>query len=74
MFPGQTTKEQLDLIFHLLGTPTSEDCPQLCEMPAFKKANFKRQKARPLIGISRIDVQRADLLEKFLKVSRLINN
>ncbi|KAI6175657.1 Protein kinase domain-containing protein [Aphelenchoides bicaudatus] len=66
-FPGQTTKEQLELIFHTLGTPTLEDCPNLCEMRAFKEGNFKKQRARSLIRQPRIDAQRADLLEKFLK-------
>lgn len=72
VFPGQTTKEQLDLIFHTLGTPTPDDCPGLCEMPAFKQGNFKKQRARSLIRQPRIDGQRADLLEKFLKVYSFI--
>lgn len=83
VFPGQSkskiflsfnqkkilaTKEQLDLIFHTLGTPAPEDCPSLCSMKAFKEGNFKKQRARSLIRQPRIDSQRADLLEKFLKV------
>jgi hypothetical protein len=84
VFPGQSklnltsfyyirsflaTKEQLELIFHTLGTPTHDECPTLCEMRAFKEGNFKKQRAKSLIRQPRIDGQRADLLEKFLKVS-----
>uniref|UniRef100_A0A1I7RHA7 cyclin-dependent kinase n=1 Tax=Bursaphelenchus xylophilus TaxID=6326 RepID=A0A1I7RHA7_BURXY len=67
MFPGQSNEEQLKLIFNMLGTPTMEECPDLCQMPGFKQGNFKKQRAKSLIRQPRVDAQRADLLEKCLK-------
>ncbi|KAI6207337.1 Protein kinase domain-containing protein [Aphelenchoides fujianensis] len=59
MFPGQSNDEQLRLIFNTLGTPVADDCPALCEMPAYKqymeKTNGKKQRARSLIRLPRID-------------------
>ncbi|CAD5219452.1 unnamed protein product [Bursaphelenchus okinawaensis] len=67
MFPGQSNDEQLKLIFNMLGTPTMDSCPELCQMPGFKQGNFKKQKAKSLIRHPRVDAQRADFLEKCLK-------
>ncbi|KAI6214238.1 Protein kinase domain-containing protein [Aphelenchoides besseyi] len=71
VFPGQSNDEQLRLIFNTLGTPSPDDCPSLCDMPAFKqymeKSGGKKQRAKSLIRLPRVDGERADLLEKFLK-------
>ncbi|KAI6187277.1 Protein kinase domain-containing protein [Aphelenchoides besseyi] len=71
VFPGQSNDEQLRLIFNTLGTPSPDDCPTLCDMPAFKqymeKSGGKKQRAKSLIRLPRVDGERADLLEKFLK-------
>jgi serine/threonine protein kinase len=67
MFTGQSTVEQLNLIFQLLGTPTAEDHPTLTKLPLFEMSNFKKHKAKTLLWPPRIDSQRADLLNKMLQ-------
>lgn len=68
MFTGQSTNEQLNLIFQTLGTPNSHDHPTICSLPGFKTNTFKKFKAKTLLSPPRIDAQRAELLGKFLQV------
>ncbi|NXX16197.1 CDK18 kinase, partial [Podargus strigoides] len=50
MFPGSTVKEELHLIFRLLGTPTEDTWPGITSNEEFKAYNFTQYRAQPLIN------------------------
>ncbi|NXM79909.1 CDK18 kinase, partial [Oenanthe oenanthe] len=50
MFPGSTVKEELHLIFRLLGTPTEDTWPGITSNEEFKAYNFSQYRAQPLIN------------------------
>ncbi|MBV98751.1 Cyclin-dependent kinase 18, partial [Eschrichtius robustus] len=50
LFPGSTVKEELHLIFRLLGTPTEETWPGVMALSEFRAYNFPRYLPQPLIS------------------------
>ncbi|XP_044530868.1 cyclin-dependent kinase 18 [Gracilinanus agilis] len=67
MFPGSTVKEELHLIFRLLGTPTEESWPGVTSLPEFRAYNFPPYKPQPLINNApRLDTDGIDLLTSLL--------
>uniref|UniRef100_A0A8U7NGT2 cyclin-dependent kinase n=1 Tax=Corvus moneduloides TaxID=1196302 RepID=A0A8U7NGT2_CORMO len=70
MFPGSTVKEELHLIFRLLGTPTEDTWPGITSNEEFKAYNFTHYRAQPLINHApRLDSEGIDLLTNLLLVS-----
>ncbi|KAM5180953.1 cyclin-dependent kinase 18 isoform 1-T1 [Mantella aurantiaca] len=67
MFPGSTVKEELHLIFRLLGTPTEETWPGITSNKEFKAYGFPQYRAQPLKShIPRLDSEGIDLLNSLL--------
>ncbi|XP_060087305.1 cyclin-dependent kinase 18 [Heteronotia binoei] len=67
MFPGSTVKEELHLIFRLLGTPTEESWPGITSNEEFKAYNFAQYRVQPLINHApRLDTEGIDLLMNLL--------
>ncbi|KAM8998775.1 cyclin-dependent kinase 18 isoform 2-T2 [Sarcophilus harrisii] len=67
IFPGSTVKEELHLIFRLLGTPTEDTWPGVTSLPEFRAYNFPRYKPQPLINHApRLDTDGIDLLTSLL--------
>ncbi|NWI00636.1 CDK18 kinase, partial [Tichodroma muraria] len=67
MFPGSTVKEELHLIFRLLGTPTEDTWPGITSNEEFKAYNFTQYRAQPLINHApRLDTEGIDLLASLL--------
>ncbi|XP_044301942.1 cyclin-dependent kinase 18 isoform X2 [Varanus komodoensis] len=67
MFPGSTVKEELHLIFRMLGTPTEETWPGITANEEFKAYNFTQYQAQPLINhVPRLDTEGIDLLTNLL--------
>ncbi|NWW77087.1 CDK18 kinase, partial [Climacteris rufus] len=67
MFPGSTVKEELHLIFRLLGTPTEDSWPGITSNEEFKAYNFSQHRAQPLINHApRLDSEGIDLLTNLL--------
>ncbi|XP_013929836.1 PREDICTED: cyclin-dependent kinase 18-like [Thamnophis sirtalis] len=67
MFPGSTVKEELNLIFRMLGTPTEESWPGITSNEEFKAYQFTQYRAQPLINHApRLDTEGIDLLTNFL--------
>uniref|UniRef100_A0A8C1YHL8 cyclin-dependent kinase n=1 Tax=Cyprinus carpio TaxID=7962 RepID=A0A8C1YHL8_CYPCA len=50
MFPGSTVKEELHLIFRLMGTPTEESWPGITANEEFKSYLFPQYRAQALIN------------------------
>ncbi|KAM9147033.1 cyclin-dependent kinase 18 isoform 1-T2 [Pangshura tecta] len=67
MFPGSTVKEELHLIFRLLGTPTEDSWPGITSNEEFKGYHFTQYQAQPLINHApRLDTEGIDLLTSLL--------
>ncbi|XP_040193477.1 cyclin-dependent kinase 18 isoform X1 [Rana temporaria] len=67
MFPGSTVKEELHLVFRLLGTPTEETWPGIISNNEFKAYGFTQYRAQPLKSqIPRLDSEGIDLLSSLL--------
>ncbi|OXB84467.1 UNVERIFIED_CONTAM: hypothetical protein H355_010894 [Colinus virginianus] len=67
MFPGSTVKEELHLIFRLLGTPTEDTWPGITSSEEFRAYNFTQYRAQPLINHApRLDSDGIDLLMNLL--------
>uniref|UniRef100_A0A8B9BH61 cyclin-dependent kinase n=1 Tax=Anser brachyrhynchus TaxID=132585 RepID=A0A8B9BH61_9AVES len=67
MFPGSTVKEELHLIFRLLGTPTEDTWPGITSNEEFKAYNFTQYRAQPLINHApRLESEGIDLLMNLL--------
>ncbi|KAI5622967.1 cyclin-dependent kinase 18 [Silurus asotus] len=67
MFPGSTIKEELHLIFRLMGTPSEESWPGITANEEFKSYLFPLYKAQPLINhVPRLDTEGIDLLSALL--------
>nr|KAF6315896.1 cyclin dependent kinase 18 [Pipistrellus kuhlii] len=67
LFPGSTVKEELHLIFRLLGTPTEETWPGVVDQPEFRAYNFPRYLPQPLIShVPRLDSEGIHLLTSLL--------
>lgn len=74
LFPGSAVDEQLLLIFHVLGTPSPQLHPSICNSPAFKNYKFPHYYPAHLPNICpRIDQTSLDLLLRLLQVSLLDN-
>uniref|UniRef100_A0A672QQ94 cyclin-dependent kinase n=1 Tax=Sinocyclocheilus grahami TaxID=75366 RepID=A0A672QQ94_SINGR len=67
MFPGSTVKEELHLIFRLMGTPTEESWPRITANDEFKSYLFPQYRAQALINhVPRLDTEGIDLLSALL--------
>ncbi|XP_062969706.1 cyclin-dependent kinase 18 isoform X8 [Cynocephalus volans] len=67
LFPGSTVKEELYLIFRLLGTPTEETWPRVTALSEFRAYNFPRYLPQPLISHApRLDPDGINLLTSLL--------
>uniref|UniRef100_U3F8Q9 cyclin-dependent kinase n=3 Tax=Micrurus TaxID=8634 RepID=U3F8Q9_MICFL len=67
MFPGSTVKEELNLIFRMLGTPTEESWPGITSNEEFKAYQFTQYRAQLLINHApRLDTEGIDLLTSLL--------
>ncbi|XP_036090315.1 cyclin-dependent kinase 18 isoform X5 [Rousettus aegyptiacus] len=67
LFPGSTVKEELHLIFRLLGTPTEETWPGVTALPEFHSYSFPRYLPQPLISHApRLDTDGINLLTSLL--------
>ncbi|XP_037352580.1 cyclin-dependent kinase 18 isoform X2 [Talpa occidentalis] len=67
LFPGSTVKEELHLIFRLLGTPTEETWPGVTALSEFRAYNFPRYLPQPLISQApRLDPDGINLLSSLL--------
>uniref|UniRef100_A0A8C5VL12 cyclin-dependent kinase n=1 Tax=Microcebus murinus TaxID=30608 RepID=A0A8C5VL12_MICMU len=67
LFPGSTVKEELHLIFRLLGTPTEETWPGVTALSEFRTYSFPRYLPQPLISHApRLDTDGISLLTGLL--------
>lgn len=67
LFPGSTVKEELHLIFRLLGTPTEDTWPGVMALTEFRAYNFPRYLPQPLISHApRLDTEGINLLTSLL--------
>uniref|UniRef100_A0A8C7XDF6 cyclin-dependent kinase n=1 Tax=Oryzias sinensis TaxID=183150 RepID=A0A8C7XDF6_9TELE len=67
MFPGATVKEELHLIFRLMGTPTEETWPGIGSNEEFRSYLFPQYKPQGLINhVPRLDTEGIDLLSALL--------
>ncbi|XP_036058441.1 cyclin-dependent kinase 18 isoform X1 [Onychomys torridus] len=67
LFPGSTVKEELHLIFRLLGTPTEETWPGVTSLSEFRAYNFPRYLPQPLLSHApRLDTDGINLLTSLL--------
>ncbi|KAM9613375.1 cyclin-dependent kinase 18 isoform 1-T1 [Trichechus inunguis] len=67
LFPGSTVKEELHLIFRLLGTPTEETWPGVTALSEFRTYNFPQYLPQPLISHApRLDTDGINLLTSLL--------
>ncbi|XP_041578884.1 cyclin-dependent kinase 18 isoform X1 [Vulpes lagopus] len=67
LFPGSTVKEELHLIFRLLGTPTEETWPGVMALSEFRAYGFPRYLPQPLISHApRLDTDGLHLLSSLL--------
>uniref|UniRef100_A0A8C4EHZ6 cyclin-dependent kinase n=1 Tax=Dicentrarchus labrax TaxID=13489 RepID=A0A8C4EHZ6_DICLA len=68
MFPGATVKEELHLIFRLMGTPTEETWPGTSSNEEFKSYLFPQYRPQALINhVPRLDTEGIDLLSALLQ-------
>lgn len=69
LFPGSAVEEQLLLIFHMLGTPSSATHPTMCNSTTFRLCRFPQYRPSSLQNACpRIDQHAADLLHRLLQV------
>uniref|UniRef100_A0A3B1K4V5 cyclin-dependent kinase n=1 Tax=Astyanax mexicanus TaxID=7994 RepID=A0A3B1K4V5_ASTMX len=67
MFPGSTVKEELHLVFRLMGSPSEETWPGITANEEFKSYMFPQYKAQALINhVPRLDTEGIDLLSALL--------
>ncbi|XP_070405183.1 cyclin-dependent kinase 18 isoform X2 [Nothobranchius furzeri] len=67
MFPGATVKEELHLIFRLMGTPTEETWPGVSSNEEFRSYLFPQYRPQALINhVPRLDTEGIDLLTALL--------
>ncbi|VIO86853.1 Uncharacterized protein BM_BM2050 [Brugia malayi] len=68
LFPGSAVEEQLLLIFHMLGTPSSTSYPQMCNSTTFRLCRFPHYRPNVLQNACpRIDQHANDLLHRLLQ-------
>lgn len=67
LFPGATVKEELHLIFRLLGTPTEETWPGVTALSEFQAYGFPQYLPQPLLNHApRLDTDGISLLTSLL--------
>ncbi|XP_055510845.1 cyclin-dependent kinase 18-like [Leucoraja erinacea] len=67
LFPGSTVKEELHLIFRLLGTPTDDTWSGITSNEEFKTYNFPYYRPQPMINhVPRLDAEGLDLFANLL--------
>uniref|UniRef100_A0A673X5U2 cyclin-dependent kinase n=1 Tax=Salmo trutta TaxID=8032 RepID=A0A673X5U2_SALTR len=67
MFPGSTVKEELHLVFRLIGTPTEDSWPGISNNDEFRSYMFSQYRPQPLINhVPRLDTEGIDMLTALL--------
>lgn len=67
LFPGATVKEELHLIFRLIGTPTEETWPGISASEEFRSYLFPQYKPQALLNhVPRLDLDGIELLSALL--------
>ncbi|KAJ7999064.1 hypothetical protein DPEC_G00211530 [Dallia pectoralis] len=67
MFPGSTVKEELHLVFRLLGTPTEDSWPGISNNDEFRSYMFPLYRPQQLINhVPRLDTEGIDMLTALL--------
>ncbi|CAB1353712.1 unnamed protein product, partial [Coregonus sp. 'balchen'] len=67
MFPGSTVKEELHLVFKLIGTPTEDSWPGISNNDEFRSYMFSQYRPQPLINhVPRLDTEGIDMLTALL--------
>nr|XP_046165733.1 cyclin-dependent kinase 18-like isoform X1 [Oncorhynchus gorbuscha] len=67
MFPGSTVKEELHLVFRLIGTPTEDSWPGISSNEEFRSYMFSQYRPQPLINhVPRLDSEGIDMLTALL--------
>ncbi|KAF7642522.1 hypothetical protein LDENG_00256560 [Lucifuga dentata] len=67
LFPGATVKEELHLIFRLIGTPTEDSWPAISSNEEFRSYLFPQYRPQALINhVPRLDTEGIDLLSALL--------
>uniref|UniRef100_A0A8C7KBL7 Cyclin dependent kinase 18 n=1 Tax=Oncorhynchus kisutch TaxID=8019 RepID=A0A8C7KBL7_ONCKI len=67
MFPGSTVKEELHLVFRLIGTPTEDSWPGISNNDEFRSYMFSQYRPQPLINhVPRLDSEGIDMLTALL--------
>uniref|UniRef100_A0A8C3ACY2 cyclin-dependent kinase n=1 Tax=Cyclopterus lumpus TaxID=8103 RepID=A0A8C3ACY2_CYCLU len=68
MFPGATVKEELHLVFRLVGTPTEDTCPGISSNEEFRSYLFPQYRPQALINhVPRLDTEGIDVLSALLQ-------
>uniref|UniRef100_A0A4W5LWX9 cyclin-dependent kinase n=1 Tax=Hucho hucho TaxID=62062 RepID=A0A4W5LWX9_9TELE len=67
MFPGSTVKEELHLVFRIIGTPTEDSWPGISSNDEFRSYMFSQYRPQPLINhVPRLDTEGIDMLTALL--------
>ncbi|CAL8256118.1 unnamed protein product [Arctogadus glacialis] len=67
MFPGATVKEELHLVFRLMGTPTEDTWPSIGSNQEFRSYVFPQYRPQALLNhVPRLDTEGIDLLNALL--------
>uniref|UniRef100_A0A8C3ACV0 cyclin-dependent kinase n=1 Tax=Cyclopterus lumpus TaxID=8103 RepID=A0A8C3ACV0_CYCLU len=77
MFPGATVKEELHLVFRLVGTPTEDTCPGISSNEEFRSYLFPQYRPQALINhVPRRRISSEDALRHpyFLSLGSNIHN
>lgn len=70
LFMGKNEKEQIDVIFKIMGTPTEEQLPLSNNLTNWKPQNFTVYEGKKLSDVvPRLDAQGYDLLAQLLSVN-----
>ncbi|CAL8274538.1 unnamed protein product, partial [Boreogadus saida] len=68
MFPGATVKEELHLVFRLMGTPTEDTWPSVGSHQEFRSYAFPQYRPQALLNhVPRLDTEGIDLLNALLR-------
>uniref|UniRef100_A0A4W5NW06 cyclin-dependent kinase n=1 Tax=Hucho hucho TaxID=62062 RepID=A0A4W5NW06_9TELE len=67
MFPGSSVKEELHLVFRIIGTPTEDSWPGISNNDEFRSYMFPKYRPQPLINhVPRLDTEGIDMLTALL--------
>uniref|UniRef100_A0A8C7GAQ3 cyclin-dependent kinase n=1 Tax=Oncorhynchus kisutch TaxID=8019 RepID=A0A8C7GAQ3_ONCKI len=67
MFPGSSVKEELHLVFRIIGTPKEDSWPGISNNDEFRSYMFPEYRPQPLINhVPRLDTEGIDMLTALL--------